>query len=88
MKILTKEKNIDIIVIDMLLLDTRIEEKNLVGEFIANVVLQVLSFVEENERETMKKRQAERIRMAKLRGVKFGIPSTPTPHNFNNIVIL
>ena len=50
MKILTKEKNIDIIVIDMLLLDTRIEEKNLVGEFIANVVLQVLSFVEENER--------------------------------------
>ena len=88
MKILTKEKNIDIIVIDMLLLDTRIEEKNLVGEFIANVVLQVLSFVEENERETMKKRQAERIRMAKLRGVKFGRPSTPTPNNFNNIVIL
>lgn len=88
MKTLTKEKNIDIIVIDMLLLDTRIEEKNLVGEFIANVVLQVLSFVEENERETMKKRQAERIRMAKLRGVKFGRPSTPTPNNFNNIVIL
>lgn len=71
-RILTKEKNIDIVVLDMPLLDTRIEGKNLVGKFIADVVLQVLSFVAENERETMKQRQTEGIMMAKLRGVKFG----------------
>ena len=78
----------DIVVIDMPLLHTRIEGKNLVGKFIADVVLQVLSFVAENERETMKQRQAEGIRMAKLRGVKFGRPSTPTPNDFDNIVRL
>lgn len=87
-RILTKEKDIDIVVIDMPLLDTRIEGKNLVGKFIADVVLQVLSFVAENERETMKQRQAEGIRMAKLRGVKFGRPSTPTAKNFDEIVNL
>ena len=87
-RILTKEKDIDIVVIDMPLLDTRIEGKNLVGKFIADVVLQVLSFVAENERETMKQRQAEGIRMAKLRGVKFDRPSTPTPKNFDEIVNL
>ena len=87
-RILTKEKGIDIVVIDMPLLDTRIEGKNLVGKFIADVVLQVLSFVAENERETMKQRQAEGIRMAKLRGVKFGRPSTPTPNDFDKIVRL
>lgn len=87
-RILTKEKDIDIVVIDMPLLDTRIEGKNLVGKFIADVVLQVLSFVAENERETMKQRQAEGIRMAKLRRVKFGRPSTPTPKNFDEIVNL
>ncbi len=81
-RILTKEKNIDIVVIDMPLLDTRIEGKNLVGKFIADVVLQVLSFVAENERETMRQRQQEGIRMARLRGVKFGRPVTPTPDNF------
>lgn len=87
-RILTKEKGIDIVVIDMPLLDTRIEGKNLVGKFIADVVLQVLSFVAENERETMKQRQAEGIRMAKLRGVKFGRPSVPIPDYFDNIVEL
>jgi len=87
-RILTKDKGIDIVVIDMPLLDTRIEGKNLVGKFIADVVLQVLSFVAENERETMKQRQAEGIRMAKLRGVKFGRPAAPTPENFNEIVDL
>ena len=87
-RILTKEKDIDIVVIDMPLLDTRIEGKNLVGKFIADVVLQVLSFVAENERETMKQRQAEGIRMAKLRGVKFGRPSTAVPDNFEEIVKL
>ena len=87
-RILTKEKDIDIVVIDMPLLDTRIEGENLVGKFIADVVLQVLSFVAENERETMKQRQAEGIRMAKLRGVRFGRPSTPIPDDFDNIVRL
>ena len=87
-RILTKEKGIDIVVIDMPLLDTRIEGKNLVGKFIADVVLQVLSFVAENERETMKQRQTEGIRMAKLRGVKFGRPAISTPKNFDEIVNL
>lgn len=87
-RILTKEKGIDIVVIDMPLLDTRIEGKNLVGKFIADVVLQVLSFVAENERVTMKQRQAEGIRMAKLRGVKFGRPAISTPKNFDEIANL
>ena len=85
---LTKEKGIDIVVIDMPLLDTRIEGKNLVGKFIADVVLQVLSFVAENERETMRQRQAEGIRMAKARGVKFGRPTVCAPDNFCEIVRL
>ena len=87
-KTLTKDKGIDIVVIDMPLLDTRIEGKNLVGKFIADVVLQVLSFVAENEREIMKQRQAEGIKMAKLRGVKFGRPATPTPDDFEEIAKL
>ena len=87
-RILTKEKDIDIVVIDMPLLDTRIKGKNLVGKFIADVVLQVLSFVAENERETMRQRQEEGIKMAKLRGVRFGRPPTPTPDDFDNIIKL
>lgn len=87
-RILTKEKDIDVVVIDMPLLDTRIEGKNLIGKFIANVVLQVLSFVAENERETMRHRQAEGIKMAKLRGVRFGRPSIHVPDNFKSIVKL
>lgn len=87
-RFLTKEKGVDIVVIDMPLLDTRIEGKNLVGKFIADVVLQVLSFVAENERETMRQRQAEGIKMAKLRGVRFGRPSVCTPNNFFEIVKL
>ena len=87
-RILTKEKGIDIVVIDMPLLDTRIEGKNLVGKFIADVVLQVLSFVAQNERETMRQRQAEGIRMAKLRGVKFGRPPKNIPDGFKEIVEL
>lgn len=87
-RILTKEKDIDIVVIDMPLLDTRVKGKNLVGKFIADVVLQFLSFVAENERETMRQRQEEGIKMAKLRGVRFGRPSTPTHDDFDNIVKL
>ena len=84
-RFLTKEKGVDIVVIDMPLLDTRIEGKNLVGKFIADVVLQVLSFVAENERETMRQRQAEGIKMAKLRGVKFGRPPLDIPKGFLDI---
>ena len=87
-RILTKEKDIDIVVIDMPLLDTRIEGKNLVGKFIADVVLQVLSFVAENEREIMRQRQSEGIKMAKARGVKFGRPSAAIPDNFIEIISL
>ena len=87
-RILTKEKGIDIVVIDMPLLDTRIEGKNLVGKFIADVVLQVLSFVAENERETMRQRQAEGIRIAKQKGIKFGRPGLPIPGNFDDVVKL
>lgn len=85
-RFLTKEKGIDIVVIDMPLLDTRTEGKNLVGKFIADVVLQVLSFVAENERETMKQRQSEGIKMAKARGVRFGRPSVAIPSNFIEII--
>ena len=80
-KILTKEKSVDICVIDMPLLDTR-QEKNLMGTFIADLVLQILSFVAQNERENIKKRQAEGIAAAKARGVKFGRPPKPLPPNF------
>lgn len=81
-RIITKEKEADIMVIDMPLLDTHIEGKNLVGKFISDIVLQVLSFVAQNERETMRVRQAEGIRTAKARGVKFGRPRITLPNNF------
>ena len=81
-RLITKEKEADIMVIDMPLLDTCIEGKNLVGKFISDVVLQVLSFVAQNERETMRVRQAEGIKTAKARGVKFGRPRIIIPNNF------
>lgn len=87
-RFLTKEKGVDIVVIDMPLLDTRVEGKNLVGKFIADVVLQVLSFVAENERETMRQRQSEGIKMAKLKGVKFGRPPVEVPQDFKEIIKL
>ena len=80
--LITKEKEADIMVIDIPLLDTRIEGKNLVGKFISDIVLQVLSFVAQNERETMRVRQAEGIKTAKARGVKFGRPRITLPNNF------
>ena len=82
---LTKKKEIDIVVIDMPLLDTR-NGKNLLGTFVSDVVLQVLSFVAENERTNIRQRQAEGIAAAKLRGVKFGRPLSPLPYNFNEVV--
>ena len=72
-RILTKEKGVDIAVIDMPLLDTRIH-KDLMGTFIADLVLQILSFVAQSERDTIRKRQAEGIAAAKARGVRFGRP--------------
>lgn len=81
-RILTKEIGVDICVIDMPLLDTR-QGKDLMGTFIADLVLQILSFVAQSERESIKKRQAEGIAAAKARGVKFGRPPKPLPDNFH-----
>lgn len=83
-RILTKEKRIDICVLDMPLLDTR-QGKDLMGTFIADLVLQILSFVAQNERENIRKRQAEGIAAAKQKGVKFGRPAIPLPENFESI---
>ena len=81
---LTKEKRIDIIVLDMPLLDTR-RGKDLMGTFLSDIVLQVLSFVAENERSNIRQRQAEGIAAAKARGVKFGRPPKPLPENFHTV---
>lgn len=83
---ITKTIGADIKVLDMPLLDTRIEGKNLVGKFISDIVLQVLSFVAENERNNIKQRQAEGIRIAKEKGVKFGRPKAKLPHNTYDIL--
>lgn len=80
-RILTKEKKIDIVVLDMPLLDTR-RGKDLMGTFLSDIVLQVLSFVAENERSSIRQRQAEGIAAAKARGVRFGRPPKPLPSNF------
>lgn len=82
--IITKEKKADIVVIDMPILDTR-REKNLLGTFISDIVLALLSFVAENERNNIKQRQAEGIAAAKARGVKFGRPPKVLPDNFYEI---
>lgn len=80
-RILTKEKGVDIVVLDMPLLDTR-NGKDLMGTFIADLVLQILSFVAQNERENIRRRQAEGIAAAKARGVPFGRPAVPIPEKF------
>lgn len=80
-RVLTQEKGIDIVVLDMPLLDTR-RGKDLMGTFLSDIVLQVLSFVAENERTTIRQRQAEGIAAAKAKGVKFGRPAIPLPDNF------
>lgn len=84
-RILTKEMEVDIAVIDMPLLDTRLC-KDLLGTFIADIVLQVLSFVAQNERENIKQRQAEGIKAAKLNGVVFGRPIILAPDNFPQVI--
>jgi DNA invertase Pin-like site-specific DNA recombinase len=83
-RILTKEKSVDIVVLDMPLLDTR-RGKDLIGTFLSDIVLQVLSFVAENERTNIKQRQAEGIAAAKAQGIKFGRPPLPLPDNFYEV---
>ncbi len=83
-RILTKEKKVDIVVIDMELLDTR-RGKDLMGTFLSDIVLQVLSFVAENERKNIRERQKEGIKAAKLRGVQFGRPRRDVPEDFIQI---
>ncbi len=83
-RILTKEKKIDIVVLDMPILDTR-REKDLLGTFLSDIVLQVLSFVAENERKNIHQRQMEGIAAARLRGVRFGRPIKPLPANFGQV---
>lgn len=84
-RILTQDKGIDICVLDMPLLDTR-QGKDLMGTFIADLVLQILSFVAQSERENIRKRQAEGIAAAKSRGVHFGRPVKALPENFVKLV--
>ena len=83
-RVLTREKGVDIVVLDMPLLDTR-RGKDLLGTFLADIVLQVLSFVAENERTNIRQRQAEGIAAAKARGVRFGRPPFPVPENFDDV---
>ena len=83
-RILTKEKAVDIVVLDMPLLDTR-RGKDLMGTFLSDIVLQVLSFVAENERINIRQRQAEGIAAAKARGVRFGRVPKPLPPNFRTV---
>ena len=83
-RILTKKKRVDIVVLDMPLLDTR-RGKDLMGTFLSDIVLQILSFVAENERHNIRQRQAEGIAAAKARGVKFGRPPQALPENFHQI---
>jgi len=83
---ITKTIGADILVLDMPLLDTRTKDKNLVGKFISDIVLQVLSFVAENERINIKQRQAEGIKVAKEKGVKFGRPKAILPPNTTDIL--
>jgi len=83
-RILTKDKGIDIMVLDMPLLDTR-RGKDLMGAFLSDIVLQVLSFVAENERTNIRQRQAEGIAAAKAKGIRFGRVPKPLPENFHTV---
>ena len=83
-RIITKEKKAAIVVLDMPLLDTR-REKDLIGTLLADVVLQLLSYVAETERDFIRQRQAEGIAAAKSRGVKFGRQSMPRPDNYDEV---
>ena len=82
---ITRRIGADILVLDMPLLDTRSHGDSLIGKFISDIVLQVLSFVAENERDNIRVRQAEGISAARLKGVRFGRPRCPSPENFDDI---
>jgi len=84
---ITKEKFADIVIIDMPLLDTRQKERDLTGTFISDIVLQILSYVAQTERENIRKRQAEGIAAAKSKGIHFGRKARVLPHEFENTVI-
>ena len=84
-RIITKEKGVDICVLDMPLLDTR-QGKDLMGTFIADLVLQILSFVAQSERENIRERQKQGIAAAKAKGVRFGRPEKPIPDNFGKLI--
>ena len=81
-RVITKEKQADIMILDMPLLNTRTQGRDLTGTFIADLVLQILSYVAQTEREFIRKRQAEGIAAARARGVKFGAPKKPLPEDF------
>ena len=81
-RVITKEKGTDILVLDMPLLDTRKKGRDLTGTFIADMVLQILSYVAQTEREAIRKRQAEGIAAARVKGVRFGRPRKPVPQEF------
>ena len=83
-RLLTQTKGADIVVLDMPLLDTR-RGKDLMGTFLSDIVLQVLSFVAENERTNIRQRQAEGIAAAKAKGIRFGRPPKPLPENFHSV---
>lgn len=84
-RIITKEKMTDVVVLDMPLLDTRQTGRNLTGTFVADLVLQILSYVAQTERENIKQRQMEGIAAAKMRGVRFGRPRKNVPVSFYSI---
>lgn len=86
-RVITKEKCADIVILDMELLDTRQKEQDLTGLFIADLVLQILSYVAQAERENIRKRQAEGIEAAKAGGVQFGRPERALPKGFEESVL-
>lgn len=84
-RIITKEMKVDIVVLDMPLLDTRQTGRDLTGTFVADLVLQILSYVAQTERENIRQRQREGIAAARARGVRFGRPRKEVPENFAQV---
>lgn len=84
-RLLTKELKVDVVVLDMPLLDTRTRENGLTGEFISDLVLQLLSYISQLERDNIKARQAEGIASARARGAKFGRPRKPRPSGYSEV---
>ena len=84
-RIITREKRSDIVILDMPLLDTRVRDRDFTGTFLADLVLSILSFVAQTEREFISRRQAEGIAAAKARGVRFGRPPKVRPDNYAEV---